>query len=86
MEQDNRKLVGLRWQVDVAIVCRWEGRAEEKGVSDPQKRKSMVVMMASGKEWQVDSAAMMRFVGDGRGVESNRAVFASIKISGQQRA
>jgi amidase len=58
MKHDDVKLVGSRWEVDIAILSRWEGRAEEKGVPNPEK--AMVIVVASGKNGR--STAEMRFV------------------------
>jgi amidase len=58
MKHDDVKLVGSRWEVDIAILSRWQGRAEEKGVPDPEK--AMVIVVASGKNGR--STAEMRFV------------------------
>jgi Asp-tRNA(Asn)/Glu-tRNA(Gln) amidotransferase A subunit family amidase len=57
-EQDDVKLFGSRWEVNVAIFSRWEGRAEERGVPDPEK--AIVIVVATGKNGR--STAEMRFV------------------------
>jgi amidase len=46
IKQDDVKLVGSRWEMSVAIVCRWEGREEERGAPDPEK--AMVIVVACG--------------------------------------
>jgi amidase len=58
MKQDGVKLVGSRWEVSIAIICRWQGRAEGRGAPDPEK--AMVIVIACGKNGR--STAEMRFV------------------------
>lgn len=58
IKQDGVKIVGSRWEMSGAIVCRWEGRAEERGAPDPEK--AMVIVIARGRNGR--STAEMRFV------------------------